>query len=88
LRRSIVDAASIRPQGPPEDAFAHPDTNLADIARPFAWIAAVAFLTGFLLSLAAHLGQVAGAHDAAPILRPTIVGAAPHGTALNLRKTI
>ena len=69
-------------------SFAHPDTNLADIARPFAWIAAVAFLTGFLLSLAAHLGQVAGAHDAAPILRPTIVDTAPHGTSWNLRKAI
>jgi hypothetical protein len=69
-------------------SFAHPDTNLSDIARPFAWIAAMAFLAGFLLSLAAHLGHVAGAHDAAPILRPTIAGAAPHGTAWNLRKAI
>ena len=69
-------------------SFADPATNLADVTRPFAWIAAVAFLTGFLLSLAAHLGQVAGAHDAGPILRPTIVQTAPQGAEWNTRKPI
>ena len=69
-------------------SFAHPATNLADIARPFAWIAAVAFLTGFLLSLAAHLGQVAGAHDAGPILRPSVVETAPQGAEWDTRKAI
>jgi hypothetical protein len=69
-------------------SFAHPATNLADLARPFAWIAAVAFLTGFLLSLAVHLGQVAGARDAGPILRPTIVDTAPQGAEWNIRKAI
>ena len=68
-------------------SFAEPVTNLADVARPFAWIAAAAFLTGFLLYLAVHLGQVAGAHDAGPILRPPVEVSAPAG-AWNLRKAI
>ena len=69
-------------------SFAQPATNHADIARPFAWIAAAAFLTGFLLSLAVHLGQVAGAHDAAPILRPSIVDTGSQGDAWNAKKAI
>jgi hypothetical protein len=69
-------------------SFARPATNLADMARPFAWIAAVAFLTGFLLSLAVHLGQVAGARDAGPILRPTIIDTARQGPGWNAMKTI
>jgi hypothetical protein len=76
------------PRDRPKMSFAHPATNLADVARPFAWIAAVAFLTGFLLSLAVHLGRVAGAHDAAPILRPTIVDTGPQGAEWNARKAI
>jgi hypothetical protein len=76
------------PRDRPKMSFAQPATNLAEVARPFAWIAAVAFLTGFLLSLAVHLGQLAGAHDAGPILRPTIVETAPQGAEWNTEKAI
>lgn len=68
-------------------SFARPDTNLAHAVRPFAWIAAVAFLTGFLISLAAGLGQMAGAHDAGSILRPTSI-TAPQDAGWNVRKPI
>ena len=68
-------------------SFADPATNLNDVLRPFAWVAAVFFLTGFLISLAAHLGKVAGAHDAGPVLRPPVDVSAP-AEAWNLRKAI
>ena len=68
-------------------SFADPATNLTDVVRPFAWVAAVFFLTGFLISLAAHLGQMAGAHDASPVLRPPVDASAPAET-WNLRKAI
>lgn len=68
-------------------SFAHPDIRLADMARPFAWIAAVAFLTGFLLGLAVYLGQVAGAR-AGPTLRPALIHTAPQGPGWNAVKSI
>lgn len=68
-------------------SFADPATNLADVVRPFAWVAAVFFLAGFLVSLAAHLGQVAGAHDAGSMLRPPVDVSSP-AEPWNLRKAI
>jgi hypothetical protein len=79
---------TVDPRTRPNMSFAHPASSLAGVARPWVWISAVAFLTGFLLSLAAHLGQVAGARDAGPILRPTIVDTAPQPDLWNAKKAI
>jgi hypothetical protein len=68
--------------------LAHPSTNLADIARPFAWIAAMAFLTGFLFSLALHRGRDADAPGGSPVPGTNVVGPAPQGAGWDRPKAI
>ncbi len=69
-------------------AYAQPASTFDEIARPFAWLALFAFLTGFAISLAVHLGQAAGVRDDGPALRPSIVRDAPQGAGWNAPKAI
>jgi len=62
-----------------------PATNVFEIARPFAWLAAFAFLVGFVSYLA--LGRPAAA-AAQHVQRSAIVASGPSSQDWNLPKRI